>query len=362
MKVVQVIDTLFIGGAETLVKDYLMYFPKSIECSIICLGRKLGTQYEEILLEQGVKIYWLAEMIKNYNQHSFFYRLWLFQQCLNEINPDIIHGHLSAIRYLAFANTQKAKLFYTIHSDVEIIAKRITLFDISMKWCLKRKGLVAIALHPHMKDIVNQRYHIKTTVYIKNGINTQQFMYPSVSREKLFECLGISGDYELIIGNVGRLSKVKNQTFLIEILKEIREKEINAALLIVGQGAEKSNLEEMAKKLKISDHLYLLGIRHDISELYHIFDIFCMPSRWEGFPITLIEAQAAGRKCLVSTAIDSEVKILDTTIFASISESAAEWANRILELNKQKVIYKEEKVMEFDIHKIIMDLLKLYLS
>ena len=99
----------------------------------------------------------------------------------------------------------------------------------------------------------------------------------------------------------------------------------------------RKQIQEEAKKLNIEDKLLLLGVRTDVPQIYQMLDIFVFPSFYEGLPVTLIEAQAAGIKILASDSITNEVSITEDIEFLSINYSTDIWVENIL----QKIRYKK---------------------
>lgn len=134
----------------------------------------------------------------------------------------------------------------------------------------------------------------------------------------------------LIIGNIGRMVAQKNQTFLIDIFNEVHKQNKNSVLLLIGQGPLQEELIKEAKTLNLQDCILFLGQRNDVNELYQAMDLFCLPSLYEGLPVVGVEAQANGLLCEFSDSMTKETKVLDTTRFISIDESAKKWADLML--------------------------------
>ena len=102
--------------------------------------------------------------------------------------------------------------------------------------------------------------------------------------------LGIAGDLP-VIGTVGRLHPVKGQRFLIEAVSKLPTQ---CALVFVGGGSERDNLEALARELGVATQCHFLGHRDDVAALLPGFDVFALPSLGEGLPRAVLEAQAAG--------------------------------------------------------------------
>lgn len=142
---------------------------------------------------------------------------------------------------------------------------------------------------------------------MNNAIDVKRFVYSEVTRNQYRESFGIKNDF--VIGFVGRLSYAKNPHMVMEIFKKLCEKVPNAKLLLVGTGPLEVEIHDLAYQLGIIDNILFLGRREDVAQLMQAMDVFILPSRFEGLGLVLIEAQAAGLKCIASSNIPLETKI-----------------------------------------------------
>ena len=112
---------------------------------------------------------------------------------------------------------------------------------------------------------------------------------------------------------------------------EIKKKNKNAFLLLAGQGPLQDEIKNKVNELGLNDKVKFLGQVNDAYKLYQAFDIFLLPSLYEGLPVVGIEAQATGLLCELSSDMTKETKVLDTTRFISLERTPEEWAKTILE-------------------------------
>lgn len=168
----------------------------------------------------------------------------------------------------------------------------------------------------------------KVTI-INNAIDLDKFKYDEKIRKDKRKELGIKDD-TLVIGHVGRFVAQKNHTFLIDIFNELHKKEKNSILLLIGQGPLMDEIKQKVDLHGISDSVKFLGQRDDVNELYQVFDVFLLPSLYEGLPVVGVEAQATGLLCELSSDMTKETKVLNTTRFISLDISAEEWSSIIL--------------------------------
>lgn len=153
-------------------------------------------------------------------------------------------------------------------------------------------------------------------VVLHNGIYVEQFKFNEKARFDTRKALGITADGSVLLGAVGRLSKVKNYSFLIDLMHLLPQSHY---CIIVGDGEDKDLLAAQIEALQLQDRVKLLGKRNDIPDLLCAMDIFVMPSLNEGLPFSLIEAQAAGLTCLVSTGVPEEADLSGNVNFIPLS-------------------------------------------
>lgn len=159
---------------------------------------------------------------------------------------------------------------------------------------------------------------------IKNGIKIEDFIFDRNVREQTRDSLGIKDEY--VIGNVGRLSKEKNQVFLVYVLRELLALGIKAKLLLVGEGKEREELERIISENNLTKDAILLGNREDVPNLLFAMDCFLFPSHHEGLGISAIEAQATGLRVICSSTLPKELAITDLVQYKSLDDGAFSWA------------------------------------
>ena len=164
------------------------------------------------------------------------------------------------------------------------------------------------------------------------GIDLSRFEI-EVNAEEVRRSLGIPPD-ALVVGHVGRFFEQKNHAFLVEIAREVVRMEPRSCFLLVGDGPLRAAIEEKVRNYGLARHFVFTGSRSDVSTLMKgAMDVFLFPSLYEGLPITLLEAQAAGLRCLISNVISTEADAVPGLIKrASLDQTPTQWASRLLEL------------------------------
>jgi glycosyltransferase involved in cell wall biosynthesis len=142
--------------------------------------------------------------------------------------------------------------------------------------------------------------------------------------------LGIQPD-AFVVGHAGRFAEVKNHRFLVEIAGRLCKLEPKAVFLLIGDGPLKPRIEELVRSRGLDKHFIFTGIRRDVPRLMKgAMDCFLLPSLYEGLPMVLLEAQAAGLRCVVSDTVSSEGDLGDAVVtHIPLSASPDEWADHL---------------------------------
>jgi len=161
------------------------------------------------------------------------------------------------------------------------------------------------------------------------GIDLEPFSRP-VDSPKIRAELGIP-EHAFVVGHVGRFFPQKNHTFLLDIAKQVCATKTEAMFLLVGDGPLRNAMEVKAEKLGIFRHVKFVGIRDDVVRLMKgVMDVLLLPSLYEGFPLVLMEAQAAGLRCFITDTISAETDIFPHLVTRlSLTDSASIWAESV---------------------------------
>lgn len=169
----------------------------------------------------------------------------------------------------------------------------------------------------------------KDVTIIENGIDLEKYKFSEERRERLRLELGIFDENTVVYGTVGRISSVKNPYFILKFVKLLKEKNENFKFLWVGSGELEEEIHREADRLKLRSHLMFLGNSSQIDGLLNAFDVFILPSLYEGFGIVNIEAQASGLECFVSDTIPQNVKVNPNFTFLPLTLGAEGWIQKI---------------------------------
>ena len=158
----------------------------------------------------------------------------------------------------------------------------------------------------------------KIVTLLPNAKKINTFEFNKDNRISLRKELGVPDD-QLMIGQVGSLSPVKNHEFSIELLKKLNAKNNNVKLFLVGSGALQETLINKVNEYGLHDSIVFLGDRNDVNKIMSALDVLILPSYFEGMPNVIIEAQIASLTSIVSNNVTQEIDFgVDKVLFEDL--------------------------------------------
>lgn len=329
IRIAQIVGKWLGGGVEAVVMNYYRHLDHDkIQFDFICDDDSTNIPYDEIEKLGGKVI-----LIPPY-QKVFKYQKEL-RRVLRDGKYKIVHSHINTLSVFPLYAAKKVGVPVRIAHSHSTTNKK--------EW---KKNLLKQVLRPFSKKyatnymccselagrwLFGDKAYDEGKVYLlNNAIDLDKFKYDKKIRDKKRKELGIKED-TIVIGHIGRFVAQKNHTFLIDIFNQFHKKEKNSILLLAGQGPLQEEIKNKVGELGLDDSVRFLGQRNDANELYQAFDVFLLPSLYEGLPVVGVEAQASGLLCFLSDDMTKETKVLDSTAFMSLSNTDDEWATSILD-------------------------------
>ncbi len=325
MKILQVIGSMDRGGSQNLLMNIYSNIDRNKYQFDFLVFKDKKYDFDDKLKELDGKLI----VMPSPAEIGMFRFIKKFKRLCKENKYDIVHAHTlfncGPCVYAAFLAGVKNRISHshsTKYLDEKISFKKKIYFFLS-KLLINLFSTNYIACGVDAGKFLY--YKNKKVIVLNNGIDLNKFSYSEKNREKIRNHYSINKD-DILIGHVGRLMYIKNQSFLLDIMSELDKK---YKLILVGGGEDESKLLNKINELKLSDRVFLTGDVNNVSDYYSAFDIFCFPSLHEGIPFTVIEAQANGLKVLASKNISPECDVSKTIEFLSI-ENIELWRNKIL--------------------------------
>ena len=319
--------------------------------------RDFEAAYDREIMGLGGKIYRLPRL----NPISHYYRKQLDKFFREHREYKIVHSHLDCMSAIPLKSAKRNGVPVRIahsHSSSQTKDKKYYL-KMFYKDKIRKYATELFACSEAAGQWMfnTDHFHI-----LNNAIDTNQYVYAPLVRSSERIIMGIPEE-TLVIGHVGRFAPPKNHKYLIELFNQVRKKIPNTILLLVGDGELRTQMEKQVKELGIQGKVIFAGQRTDVSRLLQVMDVFVFPSIYEGLPVSLIEAQAAGLPCLISDKVPIECKKTDLVEQVPLDDMN-KWIELIIGAEKvmRRDTSEEIKKSGFDINSSAKKLEEFYLS
>jgi glycosyltransferase involved in cell wall biosynthesis len=293
LKVLQLLVTLPVGGAEDLVAAMITGMdPARFEVHTACLGRP-GPVGEE-LKRAGYPMVSLGLDVK---RTSFWHLTATVRRLLKAIQPDILHTHLyhaNLYGRLAALGLGLKGVVAAVHNTYSQVKLHRRLANFLLARVTDR---VLVGSSQVWRDV--RRYDgipASRLLLLPYGIRLQE-LETAETREMARTRLGVCG---FCLGAVGRLEEQKGHEYLLAALPRLRQEMGDLTVLLVGEGRLQPQLENQARELGVADLVKFLGTRRDLPLIYRALDLYVQPSRWEGLSLAMLKAMGAGLPVVVS--------------------------------------------------------------
>ena len=324
IKILHVMPNLGYGGVEKVVLNYYEQLDHNkYRFDYITHGPVMD--YHCDLADQGSKVYYFKSIgqlgIRKYKEQ--------INKNFTIEEYDIIHihvGHLTGVYAKIFKEVKAKKVI--CHAHTTMCVKRLHTFFMPVFRFLSAS--YADALVACGKDAGQYCFGKAKYTLLPNGLDFD--LYQNVTHDDIAGLkveFGIH-DSTLVVGHVGHFSKQKNHSFLAEVIHDYIKANKNVRFVLVGDGLDREMIEKTVQANGDKEYVVFAGIRNDINILMKMFDVFLLPSLFEGLPVVGIEAQAAGTPCVFSATIDKSVCICeDTCEFVPINNGTEKWIDAI---------------------------------
>jgi glycosyltransferase involved in cell wall biosynthesis len=288
VRLLQITHDLDLGGLQQVVYNLCRTIDRSqFEISVLCLRERgcFAADVEAL----GIPVYLLEQKASGADYLAFL----KVARLLKQLQTDVIHTHNTQPFFDGTLGALLAGVKTIIHTDHARSFPDKTRYMVA-EWLMSQFAykVVGCSEHTSRQLIKYEKISRKKIVTIPNGIDGSRFQITIDKQQKRNE-LGITKS-GLILGVAVRLSEQKGITYLLKAMPTILNNHPNTTLVIAGDGDLKSELEAEAITLGVADSVIFAGARKDIPELLKLFDIYVMPSLWEGLPMIILEAMAAG--------------------------------------------------------------------
>lgn len=360
IRILQSLATLNYGGTEAMIMNLYRNIDRDrIQFDFVINDRTEPFAFESEVESLGGRIFTLPKFS---GKNFVLYRKRVNQLFQNYPEWKIIHIHDTSSTMLMIDLAKKHQLVTIAHAhfdrdfiDFKSYVQKILRVPIRnnadyLLACSKLAGAYSFNVNKEEVRV------------IKNAIEPEKYVFNEKIRRKKRAELGLKN--ELILGHLGRMEVEKNHLYLIDVFKAYHDLNPKSILILVGEGTLKEKLQERVAEYDLKKNVHFLENDTDYYEWFQAMDVFLFPSFFEGVPIPLIEAQAAGLPTIVSDKVTREVKVSNLIHFKTIETEPYQWAKMIDDLY---LLFREdmsEKIIEagFDVKDTAKELENYYFS
>lgn len=353
VRVLHVLGTTNLGGAESRIMDLYRHIDREkIQFDFLIHTTKEGF-FDREIKQLGGNIYYLPSF-RVYNYFAYKKACKAFFASHNEFQ--MVQGHMTSTASIYLPVAKKAGVPVTIaHARSAGVDKGlkgwITKF---LRRNLHRKCDYMFSCSDLAASAVfgEKQYKEGKVVFVPNAVDTKDFAPDKHMREKIRREYGLENSF--VIGHVGRFHYAKNHEFILDIFAEVLKQNKQAMLFLLGDGPRRQEMEEKAAELGIKERVIFAGNQNPVAPYYQAMDAFLFPSRFEGMPGTVVEAQAAGLPSLIADTITTQVKVTELVTFLSLAQDAELWAEQLNRIATERKMQKNTET-EIDLSKTNYD-------
>lgn len=345
-----------VTGISVVIMNYCKALDKDKYDLTIIAGTPIAEQYVTEAEQSGVKIISLP------SRHKALFKHYLaLYKALKAGRYDIVHDHgNSSMIAIELTLAKWAGVKIRIAHSHNSVCSNMMLHKILNPY-FKRTYTKALACGILAGDWLFGKNQFEV---LPNGFNTNEFIFNEKDRTQIRKELHIENGF--VIGHIGRFNEQKNQPFLLQVFEEIADHRKDAVLLLVGTGPDFESTKQLAEKHPYKNQIILYGETKNTSKIYSAMDIFVLPSRYEGLPVVLLEAQISGLPCITSDVVTKEMDF-GKIQWESLVKEPCIWADRIMntpviENAARKQYYQDNfsKIKKFDISNTVNQLDAIY--
>lgn len=279
MKVIEVESSFGLGGGQRVVESLsLGMHSRGIEVGVVSLFDNHSVITDNIEAA-GIPIKYMGK--KRGLDLSMIGRL---ENYFRTEMPDVVHTHLHTAKY-AITAAKRAGVPVAVHTVHNIANKELSFGDRIIQGSFyKHHDAIPVAISPIVQRSVSNLYNLK--------LDAIPLIYNGVDRRLPKNCIKDQSHFEVV--HIGRYEDQKNHGLLVRGFAKFCKNAPDAHLTLLGDGPRFKEIENLIAELHMGDHITQRGSVDNVMGYLAVADIFVLPSRFEGLPISLIEAFIAG--------------------------------------------------------------------
>ena len=325
IRILQVVTHMNRGGLETMLMNYYRHIDREKIQFDFLVHRQERAAYDDEIESLGGIIYRLPVL----NPFSSVYKSTLEKFFEEHSEYTIIHVHQDCMSSVVLKIAMKCKV------PIRIAHSHCASQDKNLKYPIKlyyKSKIKKYATHLFACGSEAGKWMFNGADFevLNNAIDTSIYQYDIYKRKSMRERYAIDTNV-VVIGHVGRFNYQKNHDFLIDIFEELCKKQ-EARLVLIGDGILQEKIKDKVNQKNLDSKVIFAGVKNNVADYLQMMDVFVFPSKYEGLPVTLIEAQATGLPCVVSNRISAECIKTDLVEQISLEDNLKKWVETILKI------------------------------
>lgn len=332
IRILHILHSMNRGGAEAMLMNYYRNIDREKVQFDFLLTEQNHCQYEDEIVSMGGRVFrvplltftnpmpyirGVRQFLKEHPEYKIVHShtssksavpLWVAKQC--GVPVRVCHSHNNKSE-TGISGLIRNLLKYPLR---KVATDFFSCGDEASRWLYGKKLANSGIVH-----------------VLKNAINVEQFAYNIDFRKEIRQKYNIREE-SIVLGMVARFSHQKNHLFALDVLKSLTDEQQDVKLMLVGDGELRSDIQQKTTQLGITANLIMVGIVPDVYKYLQAMDVVLMPSFNEGLPVSMIEAQARGVKCVISTGVPQEVDVTGNVTSLPLDVNA--WTDSIHSMPK----------------------------
>lgn len=257
--------------------------------------------------KSGIECIYIPSLTRNISFFKDICSLYKLIKLIKKYDFDIVHTHSSKTGILGRIAARLCSVKFIIHT---VHGFAFPMATSKLKYCIyyimekigSMCGTMLICLHENDKKIAMEILSVpeKNIAIVENGIDINKFKKLPSDEKKLIRKKYSLNDNDIIIGMTGRLWPQKNPLLLLKACKDIILSNRNIHIVYAGDGELRKDIELFIEKYNLKNNVHLIGWSNEVPKILNMFDIFVLPSLYEGMPLAILEAQSTSLPCIVS--------------------------------------------------------------
>ena len=191
-----------------------------------------------------------------------------------------------------------------------------------------------------------------------DGIDCRRFAYNPMERDRIRKEYGLTDRF--VVGHVGHFNPAKNHEKILSVFREVCRRREDACLLLVGEGELEADVRNRAAAMGLTEKVVFAGAHKDVERYYQAMDVFLFPSRYEGFGMAMIEAQASGLACVASDVVPRETNADGRAVYLPLEAEDTLWAEHVLRAPARSTAAFETIFRKYEASRVAGDIVRIY--